>query len=327
LASDAAWLSAAIALSQRGHGLTSPNPNVGCIILEAAGRVAGRGWTQPGGRPHAEALALDAAQDAARGGTAYVSLEPCAHESVRGPCCTQLLAEAGVSRVVIAITDPDPRTHGAGIERLRQAGLKVDVLAGELGHAAREAMAGFFSRQERRRPHVTLKLATSLDGCIALADGTSQWITGAAARAHAHLQRARHELILVGRGTLAHDRPTLDVRVPGLEARSPVRVVLSGSGAAPEGWLSISTPAEIAGLPGDHLLIEGGAQTAAAFLAEDLVDNLMIYRAPVLIGGGKASLADFGLLDLADAHGRWRLTDARTFEPDRLEVYARIRVE
>jgi len=325
LANDTAWLAAAIALSQRGRGRTAPNPNVGCILLDARGRVAGRGWTQPDGRPHAEAMALAQAGARARSGTAYVTLEPCAHESTRGPCCADLLIAAGIARAVIATVDPDPRTDGAGIARLRQAGVAVET--GLLADEARAAMAGFLARRAWRRPSVTLKIAMSLDGCIALADGTSRWITGAAARAHAHLERARHELILIGRGTLAADHPRLDVRLAGLGGRAPQRCVLSQSGAAPEGWLAIQTPADIAGLPGDHLLIEGGARTAASFLAEDLVDRLLLYRAPILIGGGLASLADIGLLDLPDAHGRWRLTDARTFAPDRLEVYERTRAD
>ena len=323
MADDRAWLAAAIALSQRGHGRTAPNPNVGCILCDAGGHVVGRGWTQPGGRPHAEAMALAQAGAAARGGTAYVTLEPCAHESPRGPCCTDLLIEAGVARVVVALGDPDPRTDGQGIARLRAAGIGVET--GLLADAARAAMAGFLTRRREARPFVTLKLATSLDGCIALSDGTSRWITGPAARAHAHLERARHDLILVGRGTLAADHPRLDVRLPGLADRAPRRCVLSASGAAPEGWLAIESPAQIASLPGDHLLVEGGAQTAAAFLAADLVDRLLLYRAPILIGGGVAALADIGLLDLPEAHGRWRCTDARDFAPDRLEVYARVR--
>jgi len=323
LAGDKAWLAAALALSERGRGRTAPNPNVGCILLDAHGRVAGRGWTGPGGRPHAEAIALAGAGAAARGGTAYVTLEPCAHESARGPCCTDLLIAAGVARVVVALTDPDPRTNGQSIARLRAAGITVDC--GLLADEARAAMAGFLTRLRARRPFVTLKLATSLDGCIALADGTSRWITGPAARAHAHLERARHEFILVGRGTLAVDHPRLDVRLPGLAERAPRRCLLSASGAGPEGWLGIDAPSEIAGLPGDHLLVEGGARTAAAFLAEDLVDRLLLYRAPILIGGGMPGLADIGLLDLPEAHGRWRLADARTFTPDRLEVYERTR--
>jgi len=320
---DRIWLAAAIALSQRGRGRTAPNPNVGCVILDAEGRVAGRGWTQPGGRPHAEAMALDQVGGAARCGTAYVSLEPCAHSSARGPCCTDLLIAARVARVVIAAGDPDPRTDGAGIVRLRAAGIAVQD--GLLADEARAAMAGFFMRRAQGRPFVTLKLATSLDGQIALADGTSRWITGDAARAHAHLERAQHELILVGRGTLAADAPRLDVRLPGLEARSPRPVLLSRDGAAPEGWLHLRAPEEVSALPGDHLLVEGGAETAAAFLAADQVDRLLLYRAPLLIGAGKAALGDIGLADLAAAHGRWRLRESRRLGADMLEVYERTR--
>ncbi len=319
---DREWLEAAIALSERSRGTTAPNPNVGCLIISAQGHVVGRGWTRAGGRPHAEALALEQAAARAGGGTAYVSLEPCAHDSARGPCCTNLLISAGVARVVVAMTDPDARTNGQGIARLRNAGIVVDLLP--RSDSARSAMGGFLMRQSHRRPYVTLKLATSLDGCIALADGSSQWITGPAARAHGHVERARSELILVGRGTFLHDHPRLDVRLPGLAQRSPRRCLLS-RGSTPEGWLSISKPSEIAGLPGDHLLIEGGAATASAFLEEDLVDRMLLYRAPILIGGGKACLADLGLSDLSDAHGRWRLVDARRLGADGLEVYERTR--
>lgn len=318
-------MAAAIALSLRSRGQTTPNPNVGCILLDAHGHVVARGWTQPGGRPHAEAMALDQAAGAAQGGRAFVTLEPCAHQSHRGPCCTDLLIRAGVKRVVVAATDPDPRTNGQGLKRLRDAGIEVE--AGLLASEARDAMAGFFTRRGRGRPHVTLKLATSLDGCIALADGTSQWITSPAARAHSHLERAQHDLILVGRGTFDFDQPRLDVRLPGLEARSPARVVLSRQAQAPDGWVAIRQPEDIATLPGDHLFIEGGAQTAAAFIAADLVDRLLLYRAPIFIGGGRQGLGDIGLTNLAEAHGRWALRDTRSFGPDRLEVYERTRAE
>ncbi len=318
-------MAAAIALSQRSRGRTTPNPNVGCILLDAHGHVVAQGWTQPGGRPHAEAMALDQAAGAARGGTAFVTLEPCAHHSQRGPCCTDLLIDAGVERVVIAATDPDSRTNGQGIAKLRNAGIKVE--AGLLASEARRAMAGFFMRQSKARPFVTLKLATSLDGCIALRDGTSQWITGPAARAHGHLERAKHDLILVGRGTYDADQPRLDVRLPGLEARSPARVLLTSNQQAAEGWTIIHQPSDIGTLAGDHLLIEGGAQTAAAFIVADLVDRLLLYRAPIFIGGGRQGLGDIGLTHLAEAHDRWAMRDARSFGPDRLEVYERTRAE
>ncbi|HWK36054.1 bifunctional diaminohydroxyphosphoribosylaminopyrimidine deaminase/5-amino-6-(5-phosphoribosylamino)uracil reductase RibD, partial [Sphingomonas sp.] len=273
-----------------------------------------------GGRPHAEAMALAQAGVGARGATAYVTLEPCAHVSARGPACAALLVEAGVARVVVALGDPDPRTNGAGIALLRYAGITVEVGPGATGAA--RAMAGFLTRRARARPHVTLKLATSLDGCIALADGTSRWITGAESRAHAHLERARADAILVGRGTYDADAPRLDVRLAGLEDRTPHRVLLTG-GAVPDGWAAISSPDAAAGLAGvDWLLVEGGAQTAAAFLRADLVDRLLLYRAPIVIGG-RQSVGDIGLADLGPAHGRWRRIDTRRLGTDTLEVYER----
>jgi len=316
-ADDARWMGAAVALAERTRGMTAPNPNVGCVIV-AHGVVVGRGWTRAGGRPHAEAMALEQAGARATGATAYVTLEPCAHVSPRGPACSDLLITAGVARVVIAHRDPDPRTDGKGIARMRAAGIAVDV--GVRDAEAARVMAGFLTRRARARPFVTLKLALSLDGAAAMADGRSQWITGPEARAHAHLERARHEAIMVGRGTWEADHPRLDVRLPGLEHRAPERVVLSSRPI--DGVRTIAQPAEIASLAGDHLLVEGGARTAAAFLAADLVDRLLLYRAPVIVGGGR-TLPDIGLADLSDAHGRWRLHDARALGSDRVEVYER----
>lgn len=178
-------MAAALALSERARGRTAPNPNVGCILVDAEGHVVGRGWTQPGGRPHAEAMALAEAAGKSRGATCHVTLEPCAHVSPRGPACADLLIAAGVVRVVIALGDPDPRTNGQGVARLRSAG--IHVVEGAAEAPARTAMAGFLTRRAKSRPFVTLKLATSLDGRIALASGESRWITGPEARAHAHL--------------------------------------------------------------------------------------------------------------------------------------------
>lgn len=315
-------MAATLALATRGRGTASPNPNVGCLIV-LDGKLVGRGWTQPGGRPHAEATALAAAGARARGATAYVSLEPCAHASPRGPTCTDELIAAGVARVVASMTDPDPRTGGAGLARLEASGVAVSQGVGEA--AARAAIGPWLSRQTRGRPLVTLKLAVSLDGMIARADGQSRWITGPRARAHSHLERARHDAILVGRGTFDADRPQLDVRLPGLEGRSPQRLLLT-RGAAPTGWAAIASPEASDTLSGiDSLLVEGGAQAAAAFLRADRVDRLLLYRAPILIGAGRSALTDIGLTDLADAHGRWQLRDARTLGSDRLEVYDAVR--
>lgn len=313
-------MASAIVIAGRGRGRTAPNPNVGCVIVRD-NRVVGRGWTGAGGRPHAEAVAIAAAGDIA-GATLYVTLEPCAHVSSRGPACADLIVAAKPARVVIALRDPDPRTDGQGIARIEAAGIATTT--GVERAAARASMAGFLSRRSRGRPQVTLKLATSLDGRIALPDGSSRWITGPAARAHAHLERSRHEMILVGRGTLDADNPTLDVRLPGLEARSPRRAVL-GHGDAPDGWTALRDPADIAGLDGvDHLFVEGGAGVAAAFLAADMVDRLLIYTAPIIVGAGRSAIGDIGLTDLAAAHGRWRLIDTRTLGIDKLSIYERI---
>jgi len=309
----------ALALADRGVGRTAPNPNVGCVLVQG-GRVVGRGWTQPGGRPRAEAMALAEAGERSRGATAYVTLEPCAHVSTRGPACTDLLIAAGVARIVAAMGDPDPRTDGAGFARARVAGIAVTT--GVREDEARAMIAAFLTRRAKARPFVTLKLATSLDGRIARPDGESRWITGPEARAHTHLERSRHEAILVGRGTLEADSPRLDVRLPGLESRSPRRILLSRT---PEpGWETIPSPAAIAQLTGvDRLMVEGGARTASTFLAADLVDRLLLYRAPIRIGAGRAALGDIGLARLAEAHGRWTLTDSRMLGSDRLEVYER----
>ncbi|MBS7671479.1 bifunctional diaminohydroxyphosphoribosylaminopyrimidine deaminase/5-amino-6-(5-phosphoribosylamino)uracil reductase RibD [Croceicoccus gelatinilyticus] len=318
---DLRWLSAAACLAERGRPLSRPNPAVGCILVKDD-RVIARGWTQPGGRPHAEAMALAAAGAMAKGATAYVTLEPCAHDSARGPCCAGLLAGAGVAKVVVGANDPDPRTAGSGNAMLRGAGITVVEVEHE-GCAA--SLAGYLTRSALGRPFVTLKLALSLDGCIALASGESQWITGTAARAHTHLERARHDAILVGGGTLRADNPRLDVRLPGLEARSPDRWVLT-RGDAPDGWQALRDPADLSALaPAQYLFVEGGAHTAAAFLAADAVDRLLVYRAPIVVGGGRAGVADIGLGSLSDAHGRWRQVDRRTLGTDTLEVYARTR--
>lgn len=314
-------MGAALALAERGRAQSYPNPNVGCVVV-SDGCVVGRGWTQPGGRPHAEAMALAQAGEKSRGATLYVTLEPCAHDSARGPACSDLIIERGVARVVIASGDPDSRTNGTGIERLGGAG--IDVATDVRGAEARKVMAGFLTRVRFDRPHVTLKLALSIDGAVAMASGASQWITGDAARAHGHLMRSRSDAILVGRGTYTADAPHLDVRLPGLEDRSPRRVLLSTNADVPEGWTHLASPGAIGSLDANWLLVEGGMGAATAFLSRDLVDTLLLYRAPILIGGGR-TLGDIGLTDLADAHGRWTRTDSRCLGSDILDVYDRVR--
>jgi diaminohydroxyphosphoribosylaminopyrimidine deaminase / 5-amino-6-(5-phosphoribosylamino)uracil reductase len=217
-------MKAALALARRGLGVVWPNPTVGCVLVNQ-GEVVGRGWTQPGGRPHGETEALARAGARARGATAYVSLEPCCHWG-KTPPCADALAAAGVARVVVPIEDPDPRVSGKGIARLRAAG--IPVLTGLCADEAAEINAGFLSRLIKGRPLVTLKLATTLDGRIATATGESRWITGATARARAHLLRATHDAVMVGSNTVMADDPQLTCRLNGLEERSPVRIVVDG---------------------------------------------------------------------------------------------------
>jgi diaminohydroxyphosphoribosylaminopyrimidine deaminase/5-amino-6-(5-phosphoribosylamino)uracil reductase len=219
---DIRHMRAALSLARRGLGTVWPNPTVGCVIVKE-GRVVGRGWTQPGGRPHGETEALARAGAAARGATAYVSLEPCCHWG-RTPPCADALVSAGVARVVVPIEDPDPRVSGGGLARLRAAGVTVET--GLCADEARALNAGFFRRILEARPLVTLKLATTLDGRLATRAGESRWITGAAARARAHLLRAEHDAIMVGSNTVLADDPVLDCRLPGLGQRSPVRIIV-----------------------------------------------------------------------------------------------------
>ncbi len=273
-----------------------------------------------GGRPHAEAAALQQAGSAARGATLYTTLEPCAHRSQRGPTCSDIIAQSGVSRVICGMLDPDPRTSGQGIKLLRNAGIAAEVAASA---PALASLAGYLKYKTTGRPSVTLKLAMSLDGKIALANGSSKWITGETARNHVHVQRSRHDAIVVGGATLRNDNPRLDVRLPGHQGTSPQRWVLSRS-AAPESWGRLSSPAAITEMVGvQYLYVEGGSSAAAAFLQSDLVDTLHIYRAPIIAGAGLDAVAGIGVANLADAHGRWRMTDRRQLGIDLFEAYER----
>ena len=313
-------MAATARLAARARPVAKPNPGVAAMLVRE-GRVVARGWTKAGGRPHAEAdlfAGLEPAQ--AKGATLYVTLEPCAHVSKRGPACTDLVIEARPSRVVIGQLDPDPRTAGMGAKRIEREGIAVTVLHDE---ASRASLSGYLTRAASGRPYVTLKLAMSLDGCIALADGSSQWITGEPARAHVHAQRARNDAILVGGGTWRADKPRLDVRLPGLEHRSPARFLLT-RGVAPDGVSIINRPDQISDIEGvQYLYVEGGAGAAASFLASDLVDELHIYRAPIVIGGGLPALGDIGLETLAGAHGRWQLSQRRQLGSDEFTAYLR----
>lgn len=322
----------ALMLAARALGTTAPNPAVGCVLLRD-GVIVGRGWTQRGGRPHAEVMALAQSGAAARGATAFVTLEPCAHTGKTPPCATGLI-EAGVARVVAALEDPDPRVSGQGFEMLRAAGMAVET--GLLRDEAAVLNAGFLLRVTQNRPLVSLKLAVSADGKIARAPGGDQWITGPEARRFGHLLRAQTDAILVGIGTVLADDPDLTCRIPGLEDRSPVRVVLDSRLRLPHSSRLVATarqvpvvvfttatggdvlrdagvdvvhvapdsqgrpdPAAVLGLLAargiTRLLVEGGAEVEAAFMARGLADRLEIFRSPMAAGEGGQMAPQFPL--------------------------------
>jgi diaminohydroxyphosphoribosylaminopyrimidine deaminase/5-amino-6-(5-phosphoribosylamino)uracil reductase len=315
-------MAAALALARRGRGRTGANPNVGCLLVRD-GLVVGRGWTQDGGRPHAEAMALAEAGDRATGATAYVTLEPCAHESQRGPACAGTLIAAGTARCVVAMTDPDPRTAGRGIAALQAAGIAVSERVLEAD--ARRELTGFTRRFSGGRPELTVKLALSLDGRLAMADGSSQWITGEPARHFAHALRAEADLILVGGGTLRADRPRLTNRLPGSTAPQPMRVALT-TGPASDGVTTLPSLDALDSFCRDQqinrILCEGGGALASALLAADRVDRLILLRAPILIGHGRG-LDALHPASLAETHGRWQPEDRRTLGRDLLELFVR----
>lgn len=311
--SDEGHMRAALGLARRHLGRVWPNPSVGCVLVKD-GIVRGRGVTAPGGRPHGEpqALAL-AGPEAARGATIYVSLEPCNHYGKTPPCALTLV-DAGVARVVVACVDPDPRVAGGGIQRLRDAGIQVDV--GLCEAEALDLNFGFFTRIKQGRPGITLKLATSLDGRVATASGHSQWITGAQSRARGHLLRANHDAILVGVGTALADDPELTCRLPGMEEQSPVRIVLDsalrlpltaklvqGAVAGPPTWVvtgSDADPDRAAALSEQGVRVlrvaapgRPSALAAAQIIAEQGITRLLIEGGP----GVATSFLKAGLVD------------------------------
>lgn len=333
-AEDHRWMAQALRLAERGAFTTRPNPMVGCVLVRD-GEVVGQGFHQRAGGPHAEVFALREAGDRARGATAYVTLEPCAHYG-RTPPCALALVEAGVARVVAAMADPFPQVNGGGFERLRAAG--IEVACGLMAAQARVLNQGFLSRVERGRPWLRLKYGASLDGRTALASGESKWITGEAARTDVQRWRARASAILTGAGTVLADDPALSVRLSApVECVPPLRVVLDTrlrslgcakvrDGAAPTLYLHVaglSPPAldgvEFAGLPlregrldlqaalallgergVNEVQVEAGAELGGALLKAGLVDELLLYVAPLLLGGdARPLLSGLGIETMA----------------------------
>lgn len=349
----------ALSLGRRGMGRVWPNPAVGCVIVKDE-RIVGRGWTADGGRPHAETRALAQAGSAAEGATAYVTLEPCAHQGQTQPCAHALI-DAKLARVVIATGDPDTRVAGRGIAMLRSAGISVDL--GVLEAQAMHDHAGFLLRVTQQRPFVTLKLAGTLDGRIATATGESQWITGTAARRDVHLMRARHDAVMVGAGTVRADDPTLTVREVGITLQ-PVRVVLSramkisaqsqlaqtatevpvwlchGETADIVEWTvkgAVSVPCAtgsgqiepraamtaLADKGITRVFCEGGGMVAASLLHANLVDQIVVFSAGAAIGAeGTPMLAAMGIDRLAAAP-RFELDSVRQIGADIRHIWRR----
>jgi len=350
---DERWMRLALSIGARGLGTTWPNPAVGCVIVKN-GRVLGRGWTQTGGRPHAERMALEQAGTAAKGATAYITLEPCAHTGKTSPCADALI-DAGIGCVVAATKDPDPRVAGKGFEKLQAAGILLR--SGVLEAEAQQANIGFFSRVKKNRPAITLKLANSLDAKIATKTGESQWITGSASRAYVHYLRATHDAVMVGSGTSLADDPSLTVRLSGLEDRRPVRIILDsnlstplnshlgqntqdipvwlchGSNADRKNWQQ--TDAELIECASDsnglyladvleklaakgitRVFCEGGGKLAASLIREDYVDRLLTITAGIAIGSdGTPNLGKLGVDTLTQA-SRFELISHRRLGDD-----------
>ncbi len=353
----------ALSLGRRGQGTCWPNPSVGCVIVRD-GCIVGRGWTQPGGRPHAEPIALAQAGEAAQGATAYVSLEPCSHHG-KTPPCAEALIEAGIVRVVSAIEDSDPRVAGQGFTLLREAG--IDVVTGVLAEQAARDHAGFFLKTEQGRPFVTLKLASSFDGRIATETGHSQWITGPNARRAVHAMRARHDAVMVGAGTARADDPSLTVRDLGVE-RQPVRVVVSrhldlplmghlartaskipvwlchGPHPDPDrarAWEGLGARLIPCALDDHHVeaadllhqlgqagltrvFCEGGSALAASLLESDLVDELVGFTAGLTIGAEGLSAIGALGLDTLETAPRFDLIETQVVGGDILHRWARV---
>src|SRR5262245_6428748 len=359
---DRRFMELALRLAHRMLGRTAPNPAVGAVIAdEATGEVIARGWTQQGGRPHAEGHAIKRAGAQARGRTMYVTLEPCSHHG-RTPPCADAIVAAGIRRVVCAIEDPNPEISGRGLAVLRNAGVTVDLDL--CAQEARWMAAGHILRMTRDRPFVQLKIAVSRDGLIAPGDGAPRWVTGEEARRFAHLLRAQADAIIVGRKTVSDDNPELTCRLPGLAGRSPRRVIVDARFRTPADARMLRTAervpvtifgattsalprypkgVEVRRMPAGtdsrlnlavvleslaaegvtRVLVEGGPTIAGAFLAADLVDEVVIGHGTEALGSkGRKPVGDRGL-EILDDSERWRTVDERAIGVDRLTVHRR----
>ena len=360
---DSRHMARALKLAARGLFGTDPNPRVGCVIA-AGQRVLGEGHHERAGGPHAEIVALAAAREPVRGATAYVTLEPCSHHG-RTPPCADALIEAGIGRVVYAVSDPNPRVNGGGAQRLRAAGVEVE--GGLLEQAARALNPGFLSRMERGRPWLRLKLAASLDGRTALAGGDSRWITGPAARADVQRLRARASVVLTGAGTVRRDDPRLDLRLAGAP-RQPLRVILDSGLATPPTARVLAPPGQallfgagtpdaqrvaaleaagarvetlpegsggvdlaaamsrLAALEANEVHVECGPTLAGSLWQAGLVDEIVLYVAPLLLGSGARDLVALGPLQDMRDRGELDIADVRRVGPD-LRLTLRPRAE
>ena len=361
---DAKWMEIALRLADRNIGNVCPNPAVGCLIVND-NRIVGRGWTQAGGRPHAEVMALEQAGEKSIGATVYTTLEPCSHYG-KTPPCSDALISARIKRLVGAVKDPDPRVDGKGFSKLRDAG--IEVVEGILESKAIELNRGFIARVTKKLPFVTLKMAMSIDSRIATRTGDSKWITGEKARYSSHFLRSKHDAILTGIGTVLADNPILNTRICGLENRSPTRIIMDSKLSLPIDSQIVSTATEyktiifttgaaekskkkhiesfglqVVTLTGNKsgrvslietleflaakginsVLIEGGGILSTEFLKSDLIDELLVYRAPIILGGdGRAAVEGLGVSDLS-AGVAFERTGIASIGTDLMETYKR----
>jgi len=361
---DAAWMEIALRLADRNIGNVCPNPSVGCLIVNDE-RIVGRGWTQEGGRPHAEVMALEQAGEKSVGATVYTTLEPCSHFG-KTPPCSDALISARIKRLVGAMKDPDPRVDGMGFVKLRDAG--IEVVEGILEREAEELNRGFITRLKNKLPFVTLKMAMSIDSRIATKTYDSKWITGEEARHSSHFLRSKHDAILTGVGTVVADNPFLNTRISGLENRSPTRIILDTNLRIPIDSQIVSTASElktviyttvtaeemkkkhlesfglqivtinadesgrislnealtsIAQMGINSILVECGGRLCTEFIKSDLIDEFLVYRAPIVLGGdGIPAVEGFGVADLTEALN-FKQTGTRRLGADTLESYKR----